>query len=147
LIFNLTGCKSPVITEVPVKETQHIVEKLVPVFIPQDSALFDAFLACDSLNKVYVREIKETKTNHINTEYQLSDNRLVYKTTVKYDTIYIPQKETERFIEIPVKVEVEKKVNELTRWQVFLIWMGRGLIIILLIIIFYRIIKWRAPNF
>ncbi|MCL1942800.1 MAG: hypothetical protein FWF54_04540 [Candidatus Azobacteroides sp.] len=125
LLISLISCKTQKMIEVPVKESERITERLVPVVLSPDSALFDAFLACDSLNNVYIRQLSETRTQGITGNWQMEDNRLVYKTIVKRDTVYLPQTEKERYVEVPVKVEVIKEVNVLTGWQNFQVWMGR----------------------
>lgn len=138
LLSVVTGCKTQKVIEVPIKQSEKITERLLPIILPPDSALFDALLACDSLNNVYVRELNESKTPRIAGNWRLNENRLIYKTIVKKDTIYMPQTEKEVFVEVPVKIEIVKEVNVLTTWQTFQIWCGRiagGLTGILLIFI------------
>ena len=49
LIF---GCKTqaPLINEVPIQYKERIVERLVPVTLPDDSSSIKALFECDSLN-------------------------------------------------------------------------------------------------
>lgn len=62
--------------------------------------------------------------------------RYLYKNKIVRDSIF--QSDT---IKVPYPVEVEKKVNYITGFQNFQIWLGRILVVILLLWLFFRLRK------
>lgn len=103
--------------QVPVKSTELVRERLVPVPVPGDSSLMSALFACDSLNNVYLRAISERKGKSIETGVSFENNRLIYKTVYKHDTILVPVTDTIRETEVPIMVEAPVEVNRLKWWQ------------------------------
>lgn len=110
--------------QVPVKSTEVIKERLVPVPVQGDSSLLSALFACDSLNNVYLYALSEQKGKRVETETKFENNRLVYKTVYKHDTILVPVTDTIRETEAPIMVEVPVEVNRLKWWQKTLAWAG-----------------------
>lgn len=110
--------------QVPVKSTELVRSRLVPVPVPGDSSLLSALFACDSLNNVYMKEISERKGKSIETGLTFENNRLIYKTVYKHDTILVPVTDTIRETEVPIMVEVPVEVNKLKWWQKSLAWAG-----------------------
>lgn len=110
--------------QIPVKSTEVIRERLVPVPVPGDSSLLSALFACDSLNNVYLRTISEQKGKSIETGLTFENNRLSYKTVYKTDTILVQVTDTIRETEVPIMVEVPVEVNRLKWWQKALTWAG-----------------------
>lgn len=133
----LLSCKiQQPVTEVPIQYKEKIIERLVPVEIPADSALIQALFDCDSTNKVVMRELNDVKSRGQSaTSFQ--DGKLTYKYILQHDTIYIPSDSVIIEREIPVKVPVEVKVNHLTQWQIFQIWLGR----IFIVVVFICVVK------
>ena len=91
LIFALWSCRS--VKYVPVESSADsvVIEKLIEVQLPPDSATIRALLECDE-----------------------SLGNLLAKMRTKPDTIYKPSKEVTVTKEVKVPYPVEK---ELTRWQ------------------------------
>ena len=110
--------------QVPVKSTELVRERLVPVSVPGDSSLLSALFACDSLNNVYLLALSEQKGKRVETETKFENNRLVYKTVYKHDTIFLNVTDTIRETEVPLTIEVPVEVNRLKWWQKALAWAG-----------------------
>lgn len=110
--------------QVPVKSTELIRERLVPVPVPGDSSLLTALFACDSLNNVYLKQINEQKGKLISSGTVFENGRLLYKTIYRHDTILVPVVDTIRTTEIPITVEVTREINRLKWWQEVLVWCG-----------------------
>lgn len=121
----LAGCGTTPPATTPVHTTERVVERLVAVPLPADSALLTAYLACDSLNKVQLIAFAEQKTAGISTAVQLDNNRLRYHSKTVRDTVRVPVIDSMRYKEVPVYVDVVREVNALSGWQWFQVWAGR----------------------
>lgn len=92
-----------------------VVEKLVEVQLPPDSATIRALLECDKNGKVVLGWLDIA--NSKNTQAQLtidSLGNLLAKMKTHPDTVYLPSKEVTVTKEVKVPYPVEK---ELTTWQ------------------------------
>jgi len=129
----LAGCKAPrqAIREVPVQERIKEVDKLVPVYIPADSAVLTALLECDSLNNVQIKELNELKSKGVESKISLSENRIVYKTMYKHDTVYLSSKEIYVDRDVPIYIDVPFEVNKLTTFQTTCMWIARATLLII----------------
>jgi hypothetical protein len=125
------GCRTSVpVKEVPVRTETRVVERLVPVSVPADSAVLSALLECDSANRVRLVEINELKSKNVKSDISLSTNakgdaELNYSAKTVRDTVYIPAKDSIIYKDVPVYVTVEKPVNFLTGWQWVQVYLGR----------------------
>lgn len=125
-----------VVTEIPVETITTVRTRLVPVYLKPDSSYLQMLFECDSLNKVFLREMSEQKTENVQTEFSLTNNRLTYKTKFIHDTIFITVVDTIIVKDKPLTIPVMVKVNEIEAWQRFLMWAGAiGLALLLLIIL------------
>jgi hypothetical protein len=109
-----------------------ITERLVPVYLPSDSASFWALFECDSDKQVILKAFNELKSKGVQSDFSFESGQVVYKTKTVRDTIYIPAKDS--LIYVPVEVSGEK-VNYLTFWQQFWIYAGRLLAAALFIVL------------
>lgn len=138
ILFAFTSCK--VVEYVPVESEVHIVDRYVDVEVPADSSSIYALLECDSLNRVYVKQLKEKSSANATHDFKLTDNQLSIlfksdpppvKAVVRDSTVYVN-------IPYPIPgptVEVYKQ----TWWQTTLMWIGIiALLLLLLIIIINR---------
>ena len=94
-----------------------VVEKLVEVQLPPDSATIQALLECDENGKVVLAWLDIA--NGKNAQAQLvidSLGNLLAKMKTQPDTVYLPSKEVTVTKEVKVPYPVEK---ELTKWQQF----------------------------
>lgn len=110
-------CSCRTVKYVPVKSYSDsvVVEKLVEVQLPPDSATIRALLECDENGKVVLNWLDIA--NSKNAEAQLtidSLGNLLAKMKTQKDTVYLPSKEVMVTKEEKVPYPVEK---ELTRWQ------------------------------
>lgn len=139
----LFACKTQQsITEVPIHYKEKIIERLVPVELPTDSAIIAALFACDSTNQVYLKELSESKSQHMQSAVSFQDGKLNYKAKTNPDTVFIHVTDTIRLQEKAVKVEVPVKVNYVNQWQIFQIWMGRILLLIVSVKLLLKYAKW-----
>lgn len=129
---------------IPVQYKERIVERLVAVPAPSDSASLRAYLECDEHNKVILKELSEEKSKNIQSRYSLSNGVLDYHLTSHPPVAYIPVKDTFKSKEVPVPYPVETKVNYLTGWQWAQLWAGRVLLTFLLLFGIYKGLKWKS---
>ena len=142
-LFFVCSCRT--IKYVPVESYADsiVVEKLVEVQLPPDSATIRALLECDENGKVVLNWLDIA--NSKNAEAQLtidSLGNLLAKMKTQKDTVYLPSKEVTVTKEVKVPYPVEK---ELTRWQQFRMdfggWAMCIVVISILILIVYKIKK------
>jgi hypothetical protein len=101
-----------------------------------DSSYIMLLLKCDSLDNIYIKSVTQLQGVVLKQSLQLKENELVIaaKSQVRI------QKESARkdsiitkLVEKPVPYPVETITNELTSWQSFQIWVGRIVLIALLV--------------
>ena len=67
-----------------------VTERLVPVYLPPDSALLTALFECDSNNRVILKAYDELKSQGMNSHLTFEDGRLDYNLeTVHLSLIHI----------------------------------------------------------
>jgi len=130
----------PVI-QVPIKTVERKVTTLIPVFVPGDSAVLRAWFECDSLNRVLLKGIDEQKSKNMVSHFSFKDGILEYGAKTQPDTVYIPSDTIYMDKEIPVPVEVEKKVNVLTKFQSIRIWIGNIILSVIAGMLVYGLFK------
>jgi len=124
--------------QVPVKSTEKIRERLIPVPVPGDSSLLIALFACDSLNNVYLKLISEQKGESIESSASFENGLLKYKTVINHDTLYIPVTDTLYITYVPITIEEPVETNKLSWWQNLLVWCG----VLLLLWMAFKIISY-----
>jgi hypothetical protein len=106
-----------------------------------DSSYIMLLLKCDSLDNIYIKSVTQFQGVILKQSLQLKDNELLIaaKSQVRI------QKETTRkdsiitiSVDKPVPYPVETITNRLTSWQSFQIWVGRIVLIGLLIFIIVK---------
>ena len=105
------------IKEVPLLYSEKIVERLVPVAAPADSANIVALFQCDSLNRVIMRSVNEQKSKNVESHFSYNAGILKYNLATAPDISYAKVRDSIIYREVAVKVPVEVKVNVLTWWQ------------------------------
>ncbi len=144
LIGLMIGCRSgQVVTQVPVQTRTTVVEKLVEVQTPADSAWFRAWLECDSSFNVVLKSLDEQKSAGMVTGLKVDSGQVSYKVVRIREKVYVPEKSTIVEKEVPVIHEVPVEVNKLTGWQYFQIWCGRVFLGLLVLITVYFLAKWK----
>lgn len=99
-----------------------VVEKLVEVQLPPDSATIRALLECDENGKVVLRWLDIANSKNAKMQLTIDSlGNLLAEMKTPPDTVYIPSKEVTVTKEVKVPYPVEK---ELTRWQKIKIELG-----------------------
>lgn len=115
LLAALWSCRS--VKYVPVESTADsiVVEKLVEVQLPPDSATIRALLECDENGKVVLSWLDIANSKNAQAQLTIDSlGNLLAKMKTQPDTIYKPSKEVIVTKEVKVPYPVDK---ELTRWQ------------------------------
>lgn len=92
-----------------------VVEKLVEVQLPPDSATIRALLECDENGKVVLAWLDIANSRNAQAQLTIDSlGNLLAKMRTQQDTVYLPSKEVTVTKEVKVPYPVKK---ELTRWQ------------------------------
>lgn len=135
LMSTICSCRS--VKYVPVESSVDsiVVEKLVEVQLPPDSATIRALLECDENGKVVLSWLDIANSKNAQAQLAIDSlGNLLAKMKTQPDTIYKPSKEVTVTKEVKVPYPVEK---ELTRWQQFRLDIGGWAIVILCITILF----------
>lgn len=136
LMSTICSCRS--VKYVPVESSVDsiVVEKLVEVQLPPDSATIRALLECDENGKVVLSWLDIANSKNAQAQLAIDSlGNLLAKMRTQQDTIYLPSKEVTVTKEVKVPYPVEK---ELTRWQQMKLELGGwafGIIIAFVLII------------
>lgn len=131
------GCKAPQpASQVPVMSRIEIRPRLVPVNLPNDSALLRLQLECDSAKRVLVTALDELKGANVSTALELSGSLLTYRSryATQQQHIVVSDSIVER--QVPIEVLRNVEVNRLYTWQKALMWLGAAFILIVALKIF-----------
>lgn len=145
-LATITGCatwRKPKRTVQPIPLLQKVTvnNRLVPVYIPPDSATLKALFECDSMNNVRVKEITELKGSMTDTDLSFENNELRYRAKTNRPPTLVPVRDSIIDREVPVEVLVPYEVNVLTGWQWFQIWLGRIFGLLLVIFLGSKFVK------
>jgi len=125
ILAAMAGCKvREPSSQVPVMSRVELRPRLVPVRIPDDSALLQLQLECDSAKGVLITALNELKGAAVNTGLTFNGGTLVYSSRFKPPVHYVPVRDSIVEREVPIEVLRTVEVNVLYLWQKFLIWMG-----------------------
>lgn len=118
-----------------------VVEKLVEVQLPPDSATIRALLECDENGKVVLNWLDIANSKNAQAQLTIDSlGNLLAKMKTQQDTVYLPSKEVTVTKEVKVPYPVEK---ELTRWQKLCVNVGGlafGIVIITILVVVRKII-------
>lgn len=127
----LSGCRSVKYVPVDSGTDSVVIEKLVEVPLPPDSATIRALMECDENGKVILRWLDIANSKNAQAQLTIDSlGNLLAKMKTKPDTVYLPSKTVTVKEKVPVKVE-----KELSRWQQFRLNVGGWAIGILVILI------------
>lgn len=137
------SCQTVKYVPVETKADSVVIEKLVEVQIPPDSATIRALLECDENGKVVLKWLDIANSKNAQAQLTIDSlGNLLAKMKTQLDTVYLPSKEVTVTKEVKVPYPVEK---ELTRWQQFRMdfggWAMCIVVISILILIVYKIKK------
>lgn len=130
-LLYLESCRS--IKSVPVesKTDSVVVEKLVEVKLPPDSATIRALLECDENGKIILKWLDIANSKNAKAQFMIDSlGNLLANMKTPSDTVYLPSKTVTVTKKEPYLVE-----KELTRWQKFRMDAGGWAMGVLLIVI------------
>ena len=114
-VIGIYSCKSVKYVPVDSKSDSIVVEKLVEVPLPPDSATIKALLECDENGKVILSWLDVANSKNAQALLTIDSlGNLLAKMQTQPDTIYLPSKEVTVTKQVKVPYPVEK---ELTKWQ------------------------------
>ena len=118
-----------------------VVEKLVEVQLPPDSATIRALLECDENGKVVLNWLDIANSKNAQAQLTIDSlGNLLAKMKTQPDTVYLPSKEVTVNKEVKVPYPVEK---ELTKWQKLCVNVGGwaiGIVIITILVVVGRLV-------
>jgi hypothetical protein len=109
-----------------------------------DSAIIRALLQCDSLGNIYIKTIAQLQGNIVNQSLSLNGNNLsVAASSQTWHSTESTRKDSVRIVykDKPVPYPVETITNRLTSWQSFQIWIGRLVLIGLVLFLTVKLVK------
>lgn len=113
-----------------------VVEKLVEVQLPPDSATIRALLECDENGKVVLSWLDIVNSKNAQAQLTIDSlGNLLAKMKTQPDTVYLPSKEVTVNKEVQVPYPVEK---ELTKWQKLCVNVGGwaiGIVVITILVV------------
>lgn len=115
LITAFWSCRS--VKYVPIESSADsiVVEKLVEVQLPPDSATIRALLECDENGRIVLSWLDIANSRNAQAQITIDSlGNLLAKMKTQPDTVYLPSKEITVIKVVKVPYPVEK---ELTRWQ------------------------------
>lgn len=111
-----------------------VIERLVEVPLPPDSATIRALLECDEKGRVVLRWLDIANSRNAQAQMTIDSlGNLLAKMKTRTDTVYLPAKEVvvSKKEKVPYPVE-----RQLTRWEQFRMDVGGWSIFLIIIIIF-----------
>ena len=137
-VLILSSCRTKYVP-VESKADSVVVEKLVEVQLPPDSATIRALLECDENGKVVLSWLDIVNSKNAQAQLTIDSlGNLLAKMKTQPDTVYLPSKEVTVTKEVQVPYPVEK---ELTKWQQFRMDFG-GWAIVIVIITILVVVGW-----
>lgn len=111
----ICSCRTVKYVPVESKADSVVVEKLVEVQLPPDSATIRALLECDENGKVVLNWLDIANSKNAQAQLTIDSlGNLLAKMKTQPDTVYLPSKEVTVTKKVKEPYPVEK---ELTRWQ------------------------------
>lgn len=136
----LSSCRTKYVP-VESKADSVVVEKLVEVQLPPDSATIRALLECDENGKIVLAWLDIANSRNAQAQLTIDSlGNLLAKMETQPDTVYLPSKEVTVTKDVKVPYPVEK---ELTKWQKLCVNVGGwaiGIVIITILIVGGRMV-------
>jgi len=159
-ILFVTGCCKPCIQTSTSNQKDSVrtevrfdtIEKLrdTIIHIPADSSLIEALFECDSLRQVQLKSITAIKPGkNIKPSISMEGNKATFKCEVDSLEVVLTwiEKHLSQYKYVfdshsnDVTTAVENRVNYVTGWQWFQIWVGRIVLILLLLYSGYKFLS------
>lgn len=133
------SCQTVKYVPVETKADSVVIEKLVEVQIPPDSATIRALLECDENGKVVLKWLDIANSKNAQAQLTIDSlGNLLAKMKTQPDTVYLPAKEVVVSKKEKVPYPVEK---ELTLYQKIKIRLGELSFIVIIVIIGLLVLK------
>lgn len=130
-LVGFVSCRSIKYVPVESKTDSVVVEKLVEVKLPPDSATIRALLECDENGKIILKWLDIANSKNAQAQFKIDSlGNLLANMKTPSDTVYLPSKTVTVTKKEPYLVE-----KELTRWQKFRMDAGGWALGVLLILI------------
>ena len=140
-LFFVCSCRTVKYVPVESYADSIVVEKLVEVQLPTDSATIRALLECDENGKVVLSWLDIANSKNAQAQLTIDSlGNLLAKMKTQPDTVYLSSKEVTVTNEVKVPYPVEK---ELTKWQKLCINAGGwaiGIAIITILAVVWRMV-------
>lgn len=140
-LFILCSCRTVKYVPVESNADSVVVEKLVEIQLPPDSATIRALLECDENGKVVLDWLDIANSKNAQAQLTIDSlGNLLAKMRTLQDTVYLPSKEVTVTKEVKVPYTVEK---ELTKWQKLCVNIGGwaiGIVIITILVVVWRMV-------
>lgn len=137
----ICSCRTVKYVPVESKADSVVVEKLVEVQLPPDSATIRALLECDENGKVVLNWLDIANSKNAQAQLTIDSlGNLLAKMNTQPDTVYLPSKEVTVTKKVKEPYPVEK---ELTRWQKIRLNVGGwaiGIVIITVLIVVGKLV-------
>jgi hypothetical protein len=115
-------------TEHYIRDSIYIKDTLVK--IEPDSTYFEAFLFCDSMGNVFMRDLSLLQGRIVDLNFALKNNNLKVKAKTDTIKVYVKGATEVRYVSIETKVEKPVKVYKEYWWKwPLIIWSGFSAII------------------
>lgn len=138
-LFFVCSCRTVKYVPVESYADSIVVEKLVEVQLPPDSATIRALLECDENGKVVLNWLDIANSKNVQAQLTIDSlGNLLAKTKTQPDTVYLPAKEVVVSKKEKVPYPVEK---ELTLYQKIKIRLGELSFIVIIVIIGLLVLK------
>lgn len=132
-MLGIWSCRMVKYIPIEGKTDSLVVEKLVEVQLPPDSATICALLECDKNGRIVLNRLDIVNSKNAKAMFTIDSlGNLLAKMRTQMDTVYLPSKEVVVSKKEKVPYPVEK---ELTWWQQFRLDVGGWAILIIAIII------------
>lgn len=109
--------------------------------IKKDSSYIEAYLECDSSGRVLINQISQLDGKISRLKFQLKNNVIYVECKVDSLSVYLSWKNRyESKTQVKTNT-ITKTTNILTQWQIFQLWLGRILLVIILVYVAVKIIR------
>lgn len=136
-LAGISSCRSIKYVPVESKTDSVVVEKLVEVKLPPDSATIRALLECDENGKIVLKWLDIANSKNAQAQFKIDSlGNLLANMKTPSDTVFLPSKTVTVTKKVPYLVE-----KDLTKWQKFQMDVGGWAFGILLILVIFGV--WR----
>ena len=127
-LLSATGCRTPKSTASHDYRDSVIVQRLIPVVLPNDTARLHAMLECDARGRILANRLDVETTRNMRLTFLLdSIGRLLVETYTERDTVYLPADSVfvDRETVVTERIEIEVPAR-LSSWKRFMMQYGTG---------------------